>query len=123
METVKVIIAGSRSFNDYKLLIEEVQSILVNPDTFWEIVSGTSKGADKLGERFAKDFNFKLSKFPAKWNIYGKAAGPVRNEKMAKYADILIAFWDGDSSGTKNMIELANKYNLEVHIIYYNENL
>ena len=86
-----------------------------------EIVSGhCPSGADMLGEKFAKINHLQLSLFPADWNKYGKAAGPIRNEKMAQYASqdngVLMAFWDGKSHGTKNMIALAKQYHLEVHV-------
>ena len=47
-------------------------------------------------------------------------AGPLRNEKMARVADALIAFWDGKSRGTKNMIDLANMKGISVRIVRYN---
>lgn len=89
------------------------------------IVSGTANGADKLGERFAREFSLNLKRFPANWDKYGKSAGYKRNAQMAKYASdslskkVLIAFWDGKSSGTKHMINLAKERNLEVHIVRY----
>ena len=89
------------------------------------IVSGTANGADKFGEQYAEEYGLKLSRFPADWDKLGKRAGYVRNETMAKFAiedgnnGILVAFWDGKSKGTKHMIELAKKYKLEVHIVYF----
>lgn len=117
---MKVIIAGSRTFNDYNLLKKYCNKYLQN-QTEIEIVSGTANGADKLGEQYANEFGYKITQFPAKWDKYGKLAGFKRNEDMAKYADSLIAFWDGTSRGTQNMIELAKKYSLPYRIINYNE--
>lgn len=108
---MKVIIAGSRTFTDYKALTEHCDHLLSNQYDI-EIVSGTAQGADKLGERYAKEKGYPVKKFPANWDELGKKAGYIRNEQMAKYADALIAFWDGKSKGTKHMIELAKKYNL-----------
>lgn len=86
-----------------------------------EIISGTANGADKLGERFAKEYNLKIKRFPANWDLYGKSAGYKRNEQMALYAKedngILIAFWNGKSKGTKHMIDIANKYELITVVI------
>ena len=48
-----------------------------------------------------------MTKFPADWNRFGRTAGPKRNKQMANYANTLVAFWDGKSRGTKNMIDLA----------------
>ena len=116
---MKIIIAGSRNFTDYKKLSEICDNILQD-QTDVEIVSGAYyKGADLLGEQYAAEKGFRLTKFPADWKSFGRAAGPKRNEQMAKYADALIAFWDGKSKGTKHMIEKAKKENLIVKIINF----
>lgn len=73
------------------------------------IVSGGARGADKLGEVYAKDNGYNLRIFPADWNTHGYKAGFLRNEEMAEYADALAAFWDGKSRGTKHMISTALK--------------
>lgn len=114
---MKIIIAGSRYFNDYKLLKSTISEYLEQLDDV-EIVSGGAKGADKLGELFANENNYKLIIFPADWSI-GKGAGFIRNKQMADYGDALIAFWDGQSKGTKMMIELAKKMNLKVNVVLY----
>ena len=113
---MKVIIAGSRLFNDYNLLKKHCDKILSNQIEV-EIVSGTANGADKLGERYAKEKGYPIKRFPANWSELGKKAGYIRNEQMAIYADSLIAFWDGESKGTKHMIELAKKHNLNTRTI------
>jgi len=121
----KVIIAGGRYFNDYTLLkssvdeaIENIKSLLTGGVEI-EIVSGGASGADALGEKYAGEHGYPVKKFPADWNTHGKAAGPIRNREMAAYADILIAFWDGKSRGTANMISEAEKKNLVVKVINY----
>jgi hypothetical protein len=112
---IKVVIAGSRTFDNYDLLFEKCSEALKDYDSVEvEIVSGGAKGADKLGERFAKEKGFALTLFPADWNKFGKSAGYIRNKEMAKYADILIVFWDGVSKGTKHMIDLAEKNELKI---------
>ncbi len=63
--------------------------------------------------------NIKIIEFPADWEKFGKKAGYIRNEEMAKYSDSCIVFWDGKSKGTKHMIELAKKYNLNLKIVKY----
>lgn len=115
---LKVIIAGGRDFNDYLALKKYCDYILQDKGEVI-IVSGKAKGADKLGEQYAKEKNFAIADFPADWNTYGKSAGHIRNAEMAKYADALIAFWDGKSKGTKNMIETARKENLLIRIHQY----
>lgn len=115
---MKTIIAGSRSFTNYELLKNSCVPLLKGMSDV-EIVSGTANGADKLGERYALENDYQIKRFPAQWDIYGKSAGYIRNEEMAKYANMLIAFWDGQSKGTMHMINLAKKHNLDVYIIQY----
>ncbi len=112
---MKVIIAGSRGFNDYETLCRICDHMLQNQKEV-EIVSGTARGADKLGERYAKDRGYQVRLFPADWDKYGNAAGYIRNAEMAGYADALIVFWNGVSKGTKHMIDLAKKHGLKIKI-------
>lgn len=115
---MKVIIAGGRNFNDYPRLKDFCDKILSNyPHA--EIVSGGAEGADQMGERYAAQKRLDLTVFHANWTKWGKAAGPRRNLKMAQYADALIAFWDGKSRGTKNMIDEARNKKLRVRVCYY----
>lgn len=100
-------------------VLDEIGIHLINTIDPIEIVSGHAPGADMLGEKFAKAFGYPLKIFPADWEKYGRAAGPIRNEQMARYtaeADrgMLIAFPVGESRGTRNMIKLAKQYGLEV---------
>ena len=117
---IKVIIAGTRDFNDYALLKKDVDYFLqdFNPSKI-EIVSGNARGADKLGERYAKEHNLPVKLFPANWDKYGKRAGYLRNQEMANYSDVLIAFWDEKSKGTKHMIDIAKKQDLTVIVVGY----
>lgn len=126
-DKIRIIIAGSRSFDNYDKLCKEVDEFISMQMFFAglgaykskevEIVSGGARSADKLGERYAKEHNLRLKIFPADWDKYGKRAGYIRNEEMAKYANCLIAFWDGQSKGTAHMIDLAPKYDLMTAII------
>ena len=119
---IKVIIAGTRDFNDYAYLKKNVDYFLqgINPNNEEiEIVSGNARGADKLGERYAKEHNLPVKLFPANWDKYGKRAGYLRNQEMANYSDVLIAFWDEKSKGTKHMIDIAKKQGLTVIVVGY----
>ncbi|CAM1347852.1 DUF2493 domain-containing protein [Tenacibaculum sp. HL-MS23] len=116
---MKIIIAGSRNFTNYQKLKHECDKFLDKQKNI-EIISGAHyKGADKLGEKYASEKNINIIKFPADWIKYGKAAGPKRNKQMAIYADALIAFWDGKSKGTKNIIQLAKQRQLKTRIILF----
>ena len=117
---MRVIIAGGRDFNNYELLKEKVDYMLSNKTKGdIEIISGTANGADKLGEKYAEENGYKLTKFPADWEIYGKRAGYVRNEEMASYATHCICFWDGKSKGTGHLINLSKKEKLNLRVIRY----
>ncbi len=132
MKKVRIIVAGGRDFADYNLLFNSLMNVLtdleevntVENKSQIEFISGTCRGADVLGERFAYNFGYSVKRFPAKWDEIGKRAGYVRNCDMAKYASgadigILVAFWDGISKGTRNMIDIAKRYGLGVKVVKY----
>lgn len=119
----RVIIAGTRTFDNYELLRTSCDNLLIDVRRIYTIViiSGTARGADRLGEKYAKERGYEIRQYPADWKKYGKSAGYIRNSLMADNADALIAFWDGQSRGTKNMIDTAKKKELAVKIIHYKE--
>ena len=117
--STKIIIAGGRDYEDYEELEDCVSSIVESLPGKLEIVCGMAKGADQLGKQFADEYHIPAKIFPADWYQHGRAAGPIRNRQMAKYADILIAFWDGKSKGTNGMIHDALHEGLEVHVFRY----
>lgn len=115
---MKVIIAGGRDFFDYEFLSMKCDVILHGKPTV-EIVSGTANGADRLGERYAKEKGHTVKQFPAQWDKFGKSAGYKRNQQMADYADLLIVFWDGKSRGSKHMIDIAKSQGLTISVFQY----
>lgn len=118
---MKIIIAGTRSYTNYKVfcyLLEEVLAEAFNYPSKIEVVCGGAKGPDKMGERWAKENGHSVKHFLPDWSKHGKGAGMVRNGDMAKYADALIAFWDGRSRGTKDMIKKADQAGLKSYTIY-----
>jgi hypothetical protein len=118
---MRVIVAGSRSFCSFRVLSATLDEFIGDAryGENIEIVSGGARGADKFGEVYAQREGFGLQVFPADWHRYGKRAGMVRNELMAKYATHLVAFWDGKSAGTRNMIELGRKHGLVVKVVRF----
>lgn len=115
----RVIIAGTRTYDDYASLKAYADYKLSRIEDDIEIVSGGARGADALGEMYAREKGYSIKRFQAEWDRYGKSAGPRRNEAMAKYADALLAYWDGESRGTKSMIELAKANGLKVGVYQY----
>lgn len=119
-EPIKIVVAGSRDFNDVELMRSELNQFVRDLETkSIEVVSGGARGADTLGEQYAKYYNQSCTVFPADWKKYGKRAGYIRNADMAKYADACIVFWDGKSRGTANMIEIAKRYKLTLRVVSY----
>jgi YspA, cpYpsA-related SLOG family len=108
---MKLIAAGSRGIND-RDLVWGVLDKLAEEFFISEIVEGECRNSpDVLARDWAEDRGYSLKKFPANWNKYGKAAGHKRNIQMAKYGDILVAFWDGKSLGTRGMIREMQVHN------------
>ena len=124
----RVIIAGTREFNDLPLLCSVMDDYRrlaeeTGKDADYEIVCGGARGADAMGAWWGKMRGFPIKHFPADWDTYGKSAGYRRNADMARYASerngMLVAFWDEKSKGTEHMINLAKEQGLEVRIIKY----
>lgn len=134
----KVIIAGSRSFTDYNFLETTMNKLFGTPII---VVSGCAKGADTMGEQWAKSKGYEIEKHPADWKnlnvpncrikhnqhgAYNALAGHNRNMEMLEAVKnnhdrgCVVAFWDGKSAGTKNMIEIAEKANIPVIIVNIN---
>ena len=116
--TFCVIIAGSRTFSNYKLLKERCDYFFSNRKPT-AIISGAARGADSLGERYAKERGIDVIRFPAKWDMFGKQAGYVRNREMLSHADALLVAWDGKSKGTEHMIKIAKDKGIPVRIIKF----
>lgn len=115
-----VIIAGGRDFNDYELLKRKCDYYLSNLDTDnIIIISGGARGADSLGERYAKEKGYELDSHPADWNKYGKSAGYRRNKEMVDIASAAICFWNGSSKGTKHTIDLCKEKGIPCKIVRY----
>jgi hypothetical protein len=107
---MKVVIAGSRRITEdhYKDLLRAITNARFE---ITEVVSGCAIGVDRMGEKYARSQNIQVKTMPADWNRYHKAAGAIRNQKMAEYADAAIILWDGKSPGSKNMLENMKKLN------------
>lgn len=123
LKACKVIVAGGRDFENYEFLSAKLDELFEKFSDFKKqqitIISGMAKGADTLAIRYADERNLTKVLFPANWKKYPLIAGFLRNEDMLSIATHLIAFWDGKSSGTKHMIEIAKKKGISVWIFDY----
>jgi hypothetical protein len=113
---VKVVVAGSRGFGDWPLLCRELDR---RRERITELVSGTARGADLLGERWAAERGVFVRRFPADWRLHGQRAGFVRNREMAVYCDAAVLFWDGQSRGTAMMLALLRGLRRPVGLVRY----
>ena len=123
LKAYKIIVAGGRDFNNYEFLSSKLDELFEKFPDFKKhqitIISGMAKGADTLAIRYADEHKLTKILFPANWKKYPLIAGFLRNEDMLSIATHLIAFWDGKSSGTKHMIEIAKKKGIPVWIFDY----
>lgn len=116
---MKVIICGTRAFNDYKILQQTMTRFVEIFGAPTEIITGGCKGADELGGKWAANRNITEHQFLPNWNFWGKSAGPKRNSDMVNHADAVVAFWDGQSKGTEDTIKKARKRDILCWVIYY----
>lgn len=115
----KVIVAGSRNFENYALLKNTMDALLkirMEQGEEIAIVCGEARGADALGKRYASERGLAVLSFPADWRRFGKKAGVIRNRQMAEAANACVCFWDGESRGTANMIEEARRRGLPLRV-------
>jgi len=121
-EEFSIVVAGGRTFNDYELMQSKLDQILqdkTQQGVIITIISGTAGGADKMGEKYAKDRGLNLKLMPAQWDTHGRSAGYRRNWAMAQVADAVVVFWDGTSKGSKHMADIAKLSNLPLRVIKY----
>ncbi len=111
---MRVIIAGSRDLIDPYRGIEH--AVFQSGFTITEIVSGGARGVDTSAEEYAQAEGIPIIVIKADWDKYGKSAGYKRNVEMANISDALIAVWDGESKGTKHMIDIAKSRDLKVFV-------
>lgn len=110
---MRVIICGSREWTDR----DAIANRLFDLPTDTVIVHGAARGADRIAGQEAQKLGLLVEEHPADWDYYGKRAGFVRNDRMAKLgADLCIAFWDGRSSGTAMMVDLAEKHGIPIEL-------
>lgn len=121
---MNIAIIGSRTFSDYELLSTTVKDYLSEKNLIVKsVISGGAKGADTLAEKFALENTIEMIVFKPDWKRFGKRAGFMRNTLIVENSDVVFAFWDGQSSGTKDSITKAEKLEKKVIIKIYNQNI
>ena len=117
IQVFRTIIAGSRSLSPSVDDVERALLVMgVSPSV---VLSGMAHGADRAGERWAAQRGVLVERYPPDWHRLGKRAGFVHNEEMARNAGALLAFWDGDSRGTRHMVECARRLALRVAVMRF----
>lgn len=108
---MRIAIIGSRSFDNYEYLKKCLLQYITKGS---HIISGGASGADSLAQQFAKEHGLPITIYYPDWNNLGKKAGFIRNKTIIENSDLVVAFWDGESKGTKSSIDLAMKEGLGV---------
>jgi len=106
VNNLRVAIVGSREWDDWNVLR---QAILLLDKTKDVIISGGARGVDRMAVWLAKDYGFKIIEHLPDWDKFGRGAGYLRNEEIVADADIVLAFWDGESRGTLHTITIAEQ--------------
>lgn len=104
---MKIAIVGSRNWPVPEMIQSYIQTL--PKDTV--VVSGHAGGADRMAESFAREAGLQVISIPADWNKHGRKAGFLRNTEIVNTCDKLVAFWDGQSKGTKDSIRKAIEQN------------
>lgn len=118
---MKLIVAGGRDFVNTQVMITVLMDLVekgkIDPNP--ELVCGMARGADMLAYSLWANHNMKIHTFPADWKTHPRSAGYIRNAEMGNFADVLVAFWDGKSRGTKHMIDTMQRLNKPVYVVRY----
>lgn len=115
---MRILICGGREYDDLELLYDTLEKYKFRTKL---VISGHARGADYMGEMWADENGIDVQVFPAKWQLHGKSAGPIRNQQMLDEGkpDLVIAFPGGN--GTQDMIKRARQAGVEVKVVEYNK--
>jgi hypothetical protein len=113
---MRIGIVGSRTFDNYELLVNTLSIFAEGIDV---IVSGGAQGADSLAAKYANDLEVDCLVLKPDWDKNGKSAGFIRNQQIVDASDMIIAFWDGKSKGTEDLINKARIAKKPTFIIYF----
>ena len=113
---IKLAIIGSRTFSDFSILEENIKG-RYDLSKISTIISGGDMGADTLAETFATKYNIKIAIYRPNWILYGNKAEYIRNRLMVVESDEILAFWNGNSPGTKSKIDFANSIEKKISVV------
>ena len=111
---MRYAIIGSRTFNNYDVMYDVLERHYIS-----QIVSGGAIGADSLASRYASEKSIPLIVFKPDWDKYPVTAGFVRNKQIIRAVDVVLAFWDGFSTGTKDSLDHAKKLRKKIIVINF----
>lgn len=115
---MRVAVIGSRTCTNGKYIFTVLDEISNNETKITQIISGGARGADSFGKAWADARGVPTKIFYPNWELHGKKAGFVRNEYIIENSDLVIAFWDGKSKGTKHSIDIAKSKNIPYIVLH-----
>lgn len=112
---MRVLVCGSRTWDRHGPIYYAIGTLPRES----VVIHGAAPGADRIAAQWAHYFNHHVEAYPADWKRHGKAAGPIRNQRMLDEGkpDKVLAFWDGTSRGTKDMIDRARQAGVPVEVV------
>jgi len=117
---MRICVCGGRDFLDYNAGFDFLDHVFPSTDGM-ELVCGMANGADSIGYKWAKSKgNILIHKFPALWDVHGKAAGPIRNQQMVDFGFHTLVVFPG-GRGTAHMTSISQKAGR--NIIFYDAEL
>ena len=116
---MKIAVIGSRNFTDYDFFKEKLEYLIQNIKEDIQFVSGGAKsGGDALIKRYCQENNLPLIEFLPEYDKYPPKIAPIkRNQQIIDESNLMIAFWDNSSRGTKSAIEMARKKGIKIKIV------
>lgn len=116
---MKIAVVGSRSITDYESIEIAVKGLLEGMGPF-TLVTGGARGVDRLAAHAARKLGIPVEEYKPDYAAHGRRAPLVRNERIVKEANYMLAFWDGESNGTRHVVALARAKGIECEVMVRN---
>jgi len=113
---MKILVCGGRDYSDITTVYETLSALHAKKRITY-VVTGAALGADSLAEAWAKEYKIHIARYPAKWHLHGRSAGPIRNKEMLtiEKPEMIVAFPGG--KGTQDMLKRAEKAGISTLIV------